>query len=173
LSLVVGVAVCRVLEKAGVHKVALKWPNDIYLNGKKLAGILIEMRGEVAGPAAVVIGLGLNVNMSSHATQEIDQPWTDLSQVKASDGLTRNHLSALLINEIFATLAVFQEHGLTAFLEEWNRYDMVKGKPVNLAAETQSINGVAAGIDHTGALLLETGNGVKRILSGDISLRLV
>ena len=105
LSLFVAVAIVRALKKAGAHDVGVKWPNDIYWQDKKLAGILLEMRGELSGPSAVVIGVGLNISMPSSNTEakNIDQPWVDLEAILGSR-VERNDFTALIIDSLFDVL---------------------------------------------------------------------
>lgn len=170
LGLAVGVALVRVLRKLGISGLELKWPNDVLCQRRKLAGVLIELQGEMSGPYAVVIGIGLNVRMSSTAKQEIDQSWIDLATA-GEVAVSRNQLAALLLDETVAVLQVFTEQGLAPFVDEWRECDRFRDQDVELHLADQVIRGIARGIDEHGALLLEQQQQLKRYYSGDMRLR--
>ncbi|OXY80453.1 bifunctional biotin--[acetyl-CoA-carboxylase] ligase/biotin operon repressor BirA [Oceanimonas doudoroffii] len=170
LSLVVGIAVVEALESAGFGGVALKWPNDLYLNGRKLAGILVEMSGTAGGPCHLVIGMGLNLVLPAPEQDKITQPWAEL--VELGEITDRNALVIALARGLRQALVRFEQEGIAGFRERWNRLDHFNGKPVRVLMGEQEIHGTARGIDEQGALLLELENGeLKRYLGGEISLR--
>ena len=169
LGLAIGVAITRVLHKFAVPDVQLKWPNDILCQGRKLCGILIEMQGEMSGPAAVVVGVGLNVKMSVEDAVAIEQAWIDLERVGVT-GISRNKLAAALIDEIISVLRIFEEHGLQPFLTEWRSLDHYKDQPVTLHTAEQKISGIARGIDDNGAFLVEEQQQLRRFYSGDVRI---
>jgi BirA family biotin operon repressor/biotin-[acetyl-CoA-carboxylase] ligase len=171
LSLAVAIAVAEALQGCGLQGAGLKWPNDIYLQGRKLAGILLDLSGESGGPYSIVIGVGINLKIPAAAAHEIDQPWADLSQ----SGITvnRNRLSALIISSLVHTLERFNEHGLRAFIKDWERLDLVSGRAVELHHEhNPMITGIARGIDSRGALLIEHNGTTRSYHAGEVSLRL-
>ena len=172
LSLVTGIAVVRSLRCFGMEAVGLKWPNDILVNNAKLAGILIDIVGESTGPCAVIIGVGVNVCMPQSAATGIDQPWTDLSSHAGCNDVSRNRLAACLLDNLLPALAQFEARGLQPFMEEWQRYDIVQGRPVDLQLPNEVISGMACGIDAGGALLVETATGRRRFTSGEVSVRI-
>jgi BirA family biotin operon repressor/biotin-[acetyl-CoA-carboxylase] ligase len=112
ISLVVALAVSKTLEELYQLDVQLKWPNDIYLGGKKLAGILIELEGQSFGPSDCVIGLGLNIAMPEVNDEQITQPWTDVQQHLAQV-VDRNELSARLVDNILTLLKQHQDRIFT------------------------------------------------------------
>lgn len=170
LSLVVAIAILRVLKRMGIRDAGLKWPNDIHWHGKKLCGILLEMKGEVSGACNVVIGIGLNVNMPDEDTQEISQPWTSLLHITGTP-VDRNELTAEVIKELFIVLEHFQKTGLHEFRDEWNLNDLALNNKVNLHTAEETITGIAQGIDEQGALILKV-NGVRQHYhAGEVSLR--
>jgi len=172
LGLVMGVGVIRALRALGVEGVSLKWPNDILWQGCKLAGILLEMRGESAGPYHVVIGLGLNVDMANaESSTEIDQPWVDLQHI-AEQPISRNKIAGVLLSELLLIAEQFQRTGLAPFLDEWMAADAYAGKPVVIQQGMEAITGYARGVDGNGAILLETTSGLRQFHSGEVSLRL-
>lgn len=172
LSLACAVAMVRALAAYGVTGLGLKWPNDIQLAGAKLAGLLLEIRGESAGPCQVVAGVGLNIHMSELAASGIDQAWASLQQLRHLPGLRRNYLAALMINHLTAALQHFDRNGLGPWLEDWRRYDAYEGRAVilSLGAE-QSIPGIYRGIDSQGNLLLDQAGKITRYAGGEVSLR--
>jgi BirA family biotin operon repressor/biotin-[acetyl-CoA-carboxylase] ligase len=172
LSLVTGIAVIRSLRCFGVETAGLKWPNDIVVNDAKLAGILIDIAGESTGPCAVIIGVGVNACMPQDAAADIDQPWTDLDTLTGRNGVSRNRLAACLLDNLLPAIAQFETQGLQPFMEEWQRYDIVQGRPVDLHLPNEVISGMACGIDAGGALLVETATGRRRFTSGEVSVRL-
>ncbi len=173
LSLAVGVAVMRVLARFGVQQAAgLKWPNDVLSQGRKLAGILIEMQGDVLGPSAAVIGIGLNCRMPARLLERIDQPAVDIATV-TGNAPDRNRLLAALLSELELVLTLFARDGFAAFRDEWQKYDVYRNKPVRIALpDGSTVAGTAQGVNENGALLLTTQAGTLRFHSGDVSLRL-
>ncbi|MBM7456515.1 BirA family biotin operon repressor/biotin-[acetyl-CoA-carboxylase] ligase [Oceanisphaera litoralis] len=170
LSLVVGIAVVEALETQGFAGVQLKWPNDLYLNGRKLAGILVEMSGTAGGPCQLVIGMGLNLLLPRTEQERITQPWAELAELGNIED--RNGLVIALSRGLQRRLALFESEGIAAFREQWNRLDYFNGKAVRVLMGEQEIQGIARGIDDQGALLLELESGeIKRYLGGEISLR--
>jgi BirA family biotin operon repressor/biotin-[acetyl-CoA-carboxylase] ligase len=171
LSLAVGVAVARALTAAGASGIGLKWPNDLHWRRRKLAGLLLEVGGEAQGPSHVVVGVGLNLRLDPARAAAIDQPWTDLTAVLGAGGYRRNAVVVSLITELCAALERYGAEGLAAFLADWQRLDAYLGEPVELAAGERRIAGVHAGIDATGALLLEVDGKLEAFHAGEVSLR--
>ena len=171
LSLAIGVAVRRSLLDLGVAGVQLKWPNDIYCDGKKLGGILLEIIGDPRGECTVIIGLGLNVSMPVIAAQQIDQPWTDLQTV-APSAVSRNFLVASLIKSLFKVLCDFPECGFAGYRDEWQSADLLKGSQGTVSHPSGSISGTVLGVDSVGALRLQLASGEEqRFIGGELSLR--
>ncbi|MGF1757594.1 bifunctional biotin--[acetyl-CoA-carboxylase] ligase/biotin operon repressor BirA [Photobacterium sagamiensis] len=170
LSLVVGIAIAEALQSLGADEIKVKWPNDLYYQNKKLAGILIEMTGQAGEAAHLVIGMGLNVAMTDQVGTEIDQAWTNL--VEACDDLPeRNQLAAALIERLYETLTAYEQVGLNGFIDRWNKLDNFLNRPVKLLIGERVVEGIARGIDKQGALLLETDAGIEPYIGGEISLR--
>ncbi|EAQ98563.1 bifunctional biotin--[acetyl-CoA-carboxylase] ligase/biotin operon repressor BirA [Congregibacter litoralis] len=171
LSLAIGVAVGEALGELGVDSIALKWPNDIYLDGKKLAGILVEMSGDFSGPCDVVVGIGINVQLPDGAAEGIEQPWADLRD-SGQGAFTRSVLVGKLLSHLLPALATYEEHGFAPWRERWLAMDAFAGRPVIVDNNGRRLSGTAAGVDARGALLLSTGAGVQSIYGGEVSLRL-
>jgi BirA family transcriptional regulator, biotin operon repressor / biotin---[acetyl-CoA-carboxylase] ligase len=174
LSLGVGVATVRALERAGAAGISLKWPNDIWFNDRKLGGALIELRAEAGGPAYIVIGLGLNVSLGAAARREIEA--SGVFVAAAADACqqppSRNLLAGAILDELLSMLAQYERLGFAAFRDAWTALDALQGREVTVQAGETSIIGIARGVDPDGALLLETAGRTQRFVSGEASLRL-
>ena len=170
LSLAIGVAVIRALKQQHIHDVGLKWPNDIYSQGKKLGGILIEVSGEADGPCAAVIGLGLNLFLPDSQAQPITQAWTDLTKITGENPLRRNELAGTVLDHILAIVNGFETVGIQAYLDEWRSYDCLQGHAATLFIGQQQITGLVAGIDDNGLLLIKRPDGsIQAFASGEVS----
>jgi BirA family biotin operon repressor/biotin-[acetyl-CoA-carboxylase] ligase len=175
LSLAVGVAVLRALSALDVAGVQLKWPNDLVTATGKLGGILIEMRSEAAGPVHVVVGLGLNVALSGNARALISQlghSATDLAAVKhGACPPAREELVAALLDHGIAAMSGFAASGLADFLDEYRAADALADRAVQIQGGNGPASGTARGIDADGALKVEHGGRIHRIIAGEVSVR--
>ncbi len=170
-SLVVACSLVKVLQSFGIDDLGVKWPNDIYLNNKKLAGVLIEMSGQVDSECHLVVGIGINISMSQSQGDKIDQAWSDLSANPSCPSKTK--LAIALQKQLHKDFSTFDELGLNAFLGRWQAVDVFFGKQVKLLMGDNQVQGVCKGIDESGAILLETDEGIKAFVGGEISLRSV
>ncbi len=171
LPLAVAVAVARVIDAAGVPEVGIKWPNDLMVAGRKLAGILIEPRGEAGGSCRVVVGVGINVAMSATQAAAISQPWISLAEALAARAPpSRNALAAALVSELCGALTHFSAHGFAPFAAEWKRRDVLAGQAVRIEGAAK-ITGIARGVDADGGLLIDTADGRQAVHAGDVSVR--
>lgn len=169
LSLAIGVAIVDALNQCGIKGIQLKWPNDIYAQGKKLAGVLIEVEGQMGSGCQAIIGVGLNVTLPKNV-EEISQPWIDLTQL--SDPLiNRNMLAGTLVDELTKSLTLFESNGLESFIAKWRALDVYANQGVKLIIGQQTVSGISRGIDANGAILLETEQGIKAYHGGEISVR--
>ncbi|MGK9176034.1 bifunctional biotin--[acetyl-CoA-carboxylase] ligase/biotin operon repressor BirA [Yokenella regensburgei] len=169
LSLVIGMVMAEVLQALGAEKVRVKWPNDLYLNDRKLAGILVELTGKTGDAAQIVIGAGINLVMRNVKENVISQGWTNLQEAGIS--IDRNELAVRLISELRSALALFEEEGLAPWLSRWDQLDNFINRPVKLIIGEKEIFGISRGIDVQGALLLEQDGVIKPWMGGEISLR--
>lgn len=169
LSLVVGLAVMQTLRKLGVADVGLKWPNDVLVDSKKIAGILLELVGDPADVCHVVLGIGINVNMQT--ADEVDQQWTSM-RLESGKSFDRNALVVELSNQLQAYIQRHQVGGFSVLQAEWEENHLWQGRMVSLIAGVNQIDGVVLGIDTQGALRLKV-NGMEKVFSGgELSLRL-
>lgn len=169
LSLVIGIVMAEVLRDLGASQVRVKWPNDLYLQDRKLAGILVELTGKTGDAAQIVIGAGINLAMRQVESDVINQGWINLQE--AGIAIDRNMLAARLINELRAALELFEQEGLTPYLSRWEKLDNFINRPVKLIIGDKEIVGISRGIDAQGALLLEQDGAIKAWMGGEISLR--
>lgn len=169
LSLVIGMVMAEVLQELGADKVRVKWPNDLYLNDRKLAGILVELTGKTGDAAQIVIGAGINLVMRNVEDSVINQGWINLQE--AGITIDRNVLAVRLITELRSALALFEEEGLVPWLSRWDQLDNFINRPVKLIIGEREIFGISRGIDMQGALLLEQDGVIKPWMGGEISLR--
>lgn len=171
LSLAVGVIVMRALTALGIDGAGLKWPNDVLSDGGKLAGILVELGGEYQGPCAAVIGVGLNVRLTSALHEQAGQPVNDLATLAAGIVPDRNRVAAALITALADGLAQFEREGFAAFVDEYAQHDLLRGKALNVQGALGPLQGTGAGVDARGALLLQTDEGLRAIDSADVTVR--
>lgn len=172
LSLAAGLAIARAINAHSRHPVQLKWPNDVLAGYRKLAGVLVEVQGDLHGAAFAVVGIGLNVRLNAAQRDAIDRAVVDLAELGVSVG--RNQILADCLRELHAVMTRFRAHGFAAMRDEWQALDAYADRPVCLSlADTRTANGVAAGVDDSGALLLREADASLRAYSGgELSLRL-
>lgn len=170
LSLVVGVVLAEALQTQGYEQIGLKWPNDLYIDGAKLAGILVEMSATAGGSCHLVIGAGLNLAMPSEFAEQVGQAWTALS-AQPGGPLRRNELTAEVIGRLRAALTCFELQGMAPFVERWNQLDIYRDQPIRLWLGEQQIEGIGRGIDGQGGLLLERDGRLETYVGGEVSVR--
>ena len=171
LSIACGVSIAKVISELGV-KPQLKWPNDILVLGKKLAGILIETR--IKGrEITVVIGLGLNVAMPDKTEDLIGQPWTDLrsSIIGKSAEFDNNWLIAKLIMSLVSAYNMYKQDGIKSFLKDWTKYDVLKGQDVVVQANGREERARVIGLNNDCSLRVEVGGCEKSIYAADVKIK--
>lgn len=172
LSLAVGVGIVRALARVGVSSLKLKWPNDVLWQGKKIAGVLIEMVGDASGRCQAVVGVGINVAMHrAFESQAIDQPWADAESI-AGAHVSRNAVVAAMLSELLPLLHEYHIHGFREWMAEWQSLDAMAGRSVQVFTGEARRDGVAQGVNHQGALLVSIDGSTEPIYGGEVSLRL-
>lgn len=171
LSLSVGLAVLRSLRELGLADAGLKWPNDLLVAGRKIAGVLLELSGDPAGACRVVIGIGVNVNMLPGSGVAIDQPWASLRE-RCGRLVDRTELALALGRWLRHYLGRHEREGFAALREEWESCHLWQGREVSLLAGPQRTDGVVLGVDRQGALRLEVAGQERQFSGGELSLRL-
>jgi BirA family transcriptional regulator, biotin operon repressor / biotin---[acetyl-CoA-carboxylase] ligase len=175
LSLAVGVAVVKAFQRLGIEGVGLKWPNDLQWQGRKLGGILIEMRGESAGPAQVIIGIGINMHMPAdvrmHLAEHQAALIADVHEIMRDKTPTRNALIGAIVGELLQMLQTFASQGFVPFREQWGQLDTLANAPVKVISGSQTTLGTARGVETDGTLLVEVDGQLCKFVSGEVSLR--
>jgi BirA family biotin operon repressor/biotin-[acetyl-CoA-carboxylase] ligase len=175
LTLAVGVVVRRVLARVAGLEIALKWPNDLVFDDRKLGGILLEVAAEAHGGAHVVAGIGLNVALPPAllpALSDWPRGAIDLKTALGREPPPRAVLVGALLNDVAGLFADYPQQGFAAYRSEWHAADYLRGRAVRVDDESAPIAGTAVGIDTDGALLVETAAGEwRRVVAGDVSVR--
>ena len=169
LSLAAGCAIGEGLERNFGLKMQLKWPNDLYLGGKKCGGVLIDLVQSSNHDWTIVVGVGLNVAMPNSGGNDIDQPWTDLGSHSAVP-LTRNEVGGQLLGALVPLLSSWQVGAFSQWRESWSRRDLMAGHQITVQQGNHSISGRADGVDHSGALRVVTNEGLTVVQSGEASM---
>ena len=169
LSLVVGLAVLSALRGAGIPDAGLKWPNDVLVGNKKIAGILLELVGDPADVCHVVLGIGINVNM--RVASEVDQAWTSVF-LESGRSVNRNLLISTLNDSLLVYLKRHAAEGFSAIQAEWEQNHLWQGREVSLIAGVHQVDGTVIGIDQQGALRMSVNGEEKDYSGGELSLRL-
>ena len=169
VSIAVGLAVYDAIKALYQIDVELKWPNDIYINKQKLAGVLVELDGQPQGPCQLVIGIGINLQMPESFSQHIDQAWTDLNQ--HTQKLDKNQLVASLTYHLEQRLVQYRQTGLKDMYEQWNSLNTFAGDYVELNTGHRSWRGICEGIDPQGGIRIRQDGDVKSYYGGEVSLR--
>lgn len=171
LSLAVGVALIRSLHSLGIAQAQLKWPNDVLIGREKLAGILIELQGDMEGPSTAVIGVGINLNLPASIKQQIDQPAIDLNTVTAQ-AINPNELLGSLLKHLAEVLSDFEQYGFANVRDEWIKHHAYHQQAVKmLHPDGRETIGTVVNVAEDGILLVKTALGEQRFSSGEISLR--
>ena len=170
LSLAAGVALVEALAAGGYDGVMLKWPNDLVVDDRKLAGILVEASRPGSGAAACVIGVGFNLDLAPADSGRIDQPWTDFAR-EFGRVPARSTLASRAANALLDACEQYRVHGFGPVVARWRERDALHGRPVRVMSGGAPVDGTARGIDGDGALLVEHSAGVIRCESGEVSVR--
>jgi BirA family biotin operon repressor/biotin-[acetyl-CoA-carboxylase] ligase len=172
LSLAVGAAVARSLSAQGVARAQVKWPNDVLVDFRKIAGILVETTGDIQGPSVAVVGVGVNYRLGERSLEGIDQAVTDVVQC-ARPAPSRNALLAALLAELAATLRRFEITGFASERDSWRSLHAYRGRAVRvLPAHEPAFDATVADVAPDGALVVTLPDGRSLALaSAEISLR--
>lgn len=167
LGLAVGLGVHDALADIGAPDVQLKWPNDVLLDGRKVAGILVELV-RLAPVVEVVIGIGINVGCASAIASQVDQPIADVAE--AVPGISRNQLLARVLDHVLAESHAFAASSFPAMHARWRNAHRHEGKTVTVTTPTERVSGVASVLP-SGALALDTASGRREFTGGEVSVR--
>lgn len=169
-SLMISIVVAKILKNLGASQIKIKWPNDLYIHGRKLAGILIEIITRTDNITHIIIGIGINLSIRTHATlnTKIGKNWIDLMDIGIM--IDRNILVATLIHVLRKKLKDFMLFGFTPFITYWKVFDCLYNKPVTLLVGSRTICGTALGINIHGALIVDQTSSVCYYSGNDISV---
>lgn len=169
-TLMAAVAIVRAARKYGLN-LGIKWPNDILHEGKKLVGILTEMNAEMERINYIVIGTGINVNLwPEDFPEEVRDVAASLAMAKGEE-FSRKELFARILNAFDDLYQSVLKEGFASVLDEWCQYTITLGRVVNVIGVKETFHGSAVDIDEDGALLIETPEGIRKVLAGDVSIR--
>ncbi|NLF54259.1 MAG: biotin--[acetyl-CoA-carboxylase] ligase [Thauera phenolivorans] len=171
LSLVAGVALAEALERLGVEGIQLKWPNDVLVHGRKLAGILVELVPGRGRTPAAVLGIGINLRLPPGVAIPDQPAVTDLHEALDGEVPACEAVLAAVLEALCRILDTYALAGFSALRDAWQQRNAFAALPVRISGEDSAVTGTCLGVDEDGALLLRTEAGVERILSGDVSLR--
>lgn len=164
LTLAAAVAVAETLEALGIRSAQIKWPNDLLIKNRKVCGILTELVAEADRVECVILGIGLNVNT---AQSDLPPHATSL-KLETGHDLDRNLLAAELLNRLESRLEQVTGPAWNKTRAAWNQRSAVKGKSVKVTTLNDAVQGVAQDLDPSGALLVKTREGIKKVYSGDV-----
>lgn len=172
LALAMGVVIVQLLKQYGINA-QLKWPNDVLVDGKKIAGILLESRISAKKNINVVIGIGLNVAMHVTSAEQINQQWTDVQrEAEPQKNISRNQLAAVLLSNVLKACNDYERHGFSAYKDEWQRYDICKQAELEITTAEGVVYGKGLGISDNGALRVMVDRQEKIFYAADVSIRI-
>lgn len=167
LGLAVGLGVHDALTDLGAPGVQLKWPNDVLLDGRKVAGILVELV-QLSPIVEVVVGIGVNVGCASAIASQVEQPIADVAEAVA--GVSRNELLVRVIDHVLAESHAFAASSFPAMHARWRNAHRHEGKTVTVTTPTERVSGIATVLP-SGALALDTVSGRREFTGGEVSVR--
>jgi len=174
IGIAAGIGLRRALSDTGADGLKLKWPNDIVVKERKLAGLLFDMTGELTGPIDLVIGVGVNILVTERLSEDVARAKglepVGLADLVGANEVSRNEVGANIVAALRYTLEEFRESGISRYRDEWERYDFLYGKNVTVQSGTKTYAGTARGIAEDGSLMLESASGVQFMLSGEVTL---
>lgn len=172
MSLWAAIAIAECLNENYQEKVMIKWPNDIYVGDKKLAGILLEAKAEVRGLARLVIGIGINYSKYQIDSGLIDQLWISLSELTPKEIRNKNEVFALILSKLIGILDAAEFDSYLNLKNRWHKFDLLVGKEVVVSSHKNSISGIGRGIDEEGNLVVEKGGSLVSLNAGEVSVRM-
>jgi BirA family biotin operon repressor/biotin-[acetyl-CoA-carboxylase] ligase len=175
LAVIKGISTASGISQSDLKKsgLGLKWPNDIFLNDKKLAGMLLEGGQLDASQATwIVIGIGINLTEDKGLEKSIKRPIASLDQINKIKAIDADVLWLAILKELAETIELFEQHSFIKFQEEWNSWDIYKNQNCVIVQNEQlQFEGFERGVDAEGHLLIESNNKLQKIISGDVSLK--
>lgn len=171
LSLVAALSVCRVIENLSSLKPRIKWPNDCLIGDKKVAGILIDISAELGRISYAVLGVGLNISMTSRDFSSKIRKYATSLTIESGEKLSRNEILGEFLTEFEKTYHKFCRYGLSSIASELVKRSSVIGREIGFKLDGKKYTGIAMGYDEMGGLRVKTGDGVKVLTAGEVTLR--
>ncbi len=168
LGLIAGIAIAEALQEIGLSGHGIKWPNDIFWNGKKLGGILIQTADNYQ---KFVIGIGLNVSLPEESRNEITQAAVSLEDALKGKNFDRETIMINLIQRLLTHTEMFVQLPFQAFRQSWNRWDILHGQDVSFQHQNKEISGTVDGIDKHGRIGILLESGIEYFSAADIKLK--
>lgn len=169
LSLVFAVAVAKALDNFLPTPTSLKWPNDVFINEKKLAGILLEVSGQIDNIDHVIVGIGINVNILPENIP-IDKENVTSLLAETNRELVNSHILAVILSYIEDYYHLFLQTGFAKIRQEFKEKCFHLGKNISINQPKHTITGLNIDIDEQGSLVLEVGQDVVYITTGDVKI---
>ncbi|TQV73871.1 biotin--[acetyl-CoA-carboxylase] ligase [Aliikangiella marina] len=170
ISLAVGISLANTLNRYSNQPIKIKWPNDLLVDNRKLAGILVEASGDSNDKSFLNIGIGLNWNMQTEQGKAIDQPWINLADL-VDDSCSRSQILADILLELEQAFDAYQSDGLKIVARQWASLSALYRQPVRIVRTNDQLDGIEIGIESSGALKVATDSGEQIVHSGEVSLR--
>jgi BirA family biotin operon repressor/biotin-[acetyl-CoA-carboxylase] ligase len=171
LSQVAALSVCKVIEKLTKTETLVKWPNDCLLNGKKVAGILLEASAELDKVAYVILGIGININIIKKELPSSLRSKATSLVIESDKEFDKIEILKLLLYELEKSYNSFCKYGLRFIGPELTKKSVVLGRKLDYKLGRKKITGTAIGLDENGALRVKVGRDVQTLSAGEISLR--
>lgn len=170
LSLCVAVVITNCLKKITSKKLAIKWPNDLFVSNKKFGGILIETVYLKKGCTGIIIGVGLNLRMSVTEGEDIDQDWSSL--FNEDERINRNKIAGLMLNSIIELISKFKKDFFKFYIAQYEKLDILQGRECSALNNNRLLKGMIKGVNEKGELILKENNKTYYLRSGEVSLNL-
>ena len=170
VSLAFSVAVHHTLASLGIEGVKLKWPNDLVVENAKLGGLLVSASGEAGDDLALILGVGININVDAELLASVEQPAIDLAGIGQGE-VSRNRLAAEIICNTADMLSIYPQVGFKPFAHYWNEHALYVGEQVRLFDQDQEFIGELKGVDEQGELCLQQAGGLSKFSKSELSLR--
>lgn len=170
-TLMAAVAIAKAIKEETNIQVGIKWPNDILYNNKKLVGILTEMNAEMDRINYIIVGMGINVNISAEEMpDELKDIAISLSQISGKK-VSRLNLLTKILYHLEQLYIISQKEGFAPIFDEWRKFSITLNQHIRVIGTNETLEGVAVDIDEDGALLVNIDGQIKRVLAGDVSIR--
>ena len=168
ITLVAGIACYEALKPELSEALNLKWPNDLWVQGKKIGGILTDMEAEQDQVRFIILGIGVNVNAESGDFSKELQPLATSLRMETGRTSSRSQIAGRVLERLFHHYRRFVKEGFSALKETWETYARMKGRAVRVEEGDRTFEGTVNGLNPDGFLLVKTPAGTERVVAGDV-----